>query len=183
VHLTPDGERQVAQQLLPLLGVPGNDVHIAIDLETPSLHAVGAQVFDLVATPDSVRFSAIWRHAELNRQTIAIKGLQPEKRYRLTIDDAGRFSAPGRKLEVATPVDYDDLRRMRMRFLIAEKNALFFNRHRPQNETYLFLFRKHEQGNNAVEIPQFDPLIAEKEKEIAELRKPVVHKFELKLVE
>ncbi len=39
------------------------------------------------------------------------------------------------------------------------KDQLFFHRYRPQNETYLFLFRKHEQGNNAVEIPQFDPLI------------------------
>ncbi|MCG8649403.1 MAG: GDSL-type esterase/lipase family protein [Pirellulales bacterium] len=42
---------------------------------------------------------------------------------------------------------------------IVDKNQLFFHRYRPQNETYLFLFRKHEQGNNAVEIPQFDPLI------------------------
>ena len=43
--------------------------------------------------------------------------------------------------------------------LINRKNRLFFHRYRPQNETYLYLFRKHEQGNNAVEIPQFDPLI------------------------
>ena len=43
--------------------------------------------------------------------------------------------------------------------LIRQKDQLFFHRYRPQNETYLFLFRKHEQGNNAVEIPQFDPLI------------------------
>ncbi len=42
---------------------------------------------------------------------------------------------------------------------IVRKNELFFHRYRPQNETYLFLFRKHEQGNNAIEIPQFDPLI------------------------
>lgn len=42
---------------------------------------------------------------------------------------------------------------------IASKNQLFFHRYRPQNETYLFLFRKHEQGNNASEIPEFDPLI------------------------
>jgi hypothetical protein len=48
----------------------------------------------------------------------------------------------------------DDLYR-----LISEKNQLFFHRYRPQNETYLYLFRKHEQGNNAVEIPRFDPLI------------------------
>ncbi len=46
-----------------------------------------------------------------------------------------------------------------LRGLIADKNRLFFHRYRPQNETYLLLFRKHEQGNNAVEIPQFDPLI------------------------
>ena len=46
-----------------------------------------------------------------------------------------------------------------LRTRIVDKNQLFFHRYRPQNETYLFLFRKHEQGNNAVEIPQFDPLI------------------------
>ncbi len=50
-----------------------------------------------------------------------------------------------------------------VRQLVAEKNELFFHRWRPANETYLFLFRRHEQGNNAVEIPQFDPLIAEAE--------------------
>ena len=57
-----------------------------------------------------------------------------------------------------------------LRNAIREKNELFFHRHRPQNETYLFLFRKHEQGNNAIEIPQFDPLIEKKEQEIARLK-------------
>ena len=37
----------------------------------------------------------------------------------------------------------------------------------------IFLFRKHEQGNNAKEIPMFDPLIAAQEKRIAEARKLV----------
>ena len=72
--------------------------------------------------------------------------------------------------------------RNRARFLneaINEKNTLFFHRYRPQNETYLLLFRKHEQGNNAAEIPQFDPLIAELEKKIAELKMPVKPKYEL----
>ncbi len=54
---------------------------------------------------------------------------------------------------------------------IAEKNQLVFHQWRPQNETYLFLFRKHEQGNNAKDIPAFDPLIAKAEKEIQELKK------------
>ncbi len=54
---------------------------------------------------------------------------------------------------------------------IIEKNQLVFHQWRPQNETYLFLFRKHEQGNNAKDIPAFDPLIEKAEKEIQELKK------------
>ena len=49
---------------------------------------------------------------------------------------------------------------------IVAKNQLFFHRYRPQNETYLFLFRKHEQGNNASEIPEFDPLIQAADEQI-----------------
>ncbi len=58
----------------------------------------------------------------------------------------------------------------KLRAVVQAKNELFFNRYRPQNEIYLFGSRKHEQGNNGVEIPQFDPLIEAKEKEIAQLR-------------
>lgn len=53
-----------------------------------------------------------------------------------------------------------------LRRLVAEKNRLFFHRWRPANETYIFLFRSHEQGNNAVEIPQFDPLVAAAEERV-----------------
>lgn len=50
-----------------------------------------------------------------------------------------------------------------LRQLVVEKNRLFFHRWRPANETYIFLFRKHEQGNNAAEIRQFDPLVEQAE--------------------
>lgn len=76
-------------------------------------------------------------------------------------------------------VDEAQARTEQLRQLIGEKNTLFFNRYRPQNETYLFLFRKHEQGNNAVEIPQFEPLIVALEKQIAEARHP--HEFRIEL--
>jgi len=56
---------------------------------------------------------------------------------------------------------------------IVEKNQLFFYRWRPQNDTYITGFRKHEQGRNAADIPRFDPLIEAKEKEIQELKKAV----------
>ncbi|GAA5508788.1 GDSL-type esterase/lipase family protein [Novipirellula caenicola] len=49
---------------------------------------------------------------------------------------------------------------------IVRKNELFFHQYRPQNETYLLLFRKHEQGNNAVEIGEFPPLIEAADKKI-----------------
>ena len=60
-----------------------------------------------------------------------------------------------------------------LRAAIVAKNELFFHRWRPQNETYLFGFRKHEQGKNGKEIAEFDPLVAKGEAKIAELlRKP-----------
>ena len=58
----------------------------------------------------------------------------------------------------------------KLRMGIIEKNRLFFHRWRPANETYLFLFRMHEQGNNAKEIPQFDPIIEKREGDIEQLR-------------
>ncbi len=58
-----------------------------------------------------------------------------------------------------------------LREAIIEKNFLYFQNWRPQNVTYLFLFRKHEQGNNAGEVAEFQKLVVEQEKKIAELRK------------
>ncbi|HLX63680.1 MAG TPA: SGNH/GDSL hydrolase family protein [Planctomycetota bacterium] len=66
-----------------------------------------------------------------------------------------------------------------VRALIREKNLQFFNKWRPQNETYLFLFRKHEQGKNAKEIPEFDPIIAAKEAEIAKMADEVAKQMGL----
>lgn len=60
-----------------------------------------------------------------------------------------------------TPQQFPSLRET-----ILAKNHLFFQRWRPQNEIYLFGSRKHEQGRNGAEIPQFDPLIAQKEQQI-----------------
>lgn len=69
------------------------------------------------------------------------------------------------------PSDGDEVKKLTA--AIIEKNTLFFHRWRPQNDTYIFGFRKHEQGRNAVDIPKFDPLIEAKEKEILELKKAV----------
>ncbi|APZ93139.1 hypothetical protein Fuma_02755 [Fuerstiella marisgermanici] len=65
------------------------------------------------------------------------------------------------------PAEYRELAE-----LTVQKNELYFHRWRPQNITYLFGFRKHEQGNNASEIAMFDPLIQELEAKIFEAREP-----------
>jgi lysophospholipase L1-like esterase len=106
----------------------------------------------------------------------------PEGRYVLSID--------GRRVATAEAADWaktfvslsrgpEDEQVEQLRRTIIAKNLLYFYRWRPQNETYLFGFRKKEQGQNAREIPLFDPLVEEKEKEIARLRVPVSHVYEL----
>ena len=68
-----------------------------------------------------------------------------------------------------------------LRQAVVEKNEMYFRRWRPQNVTYLFLFRKHEQGNNAKEVDEFLPIIARLEKRIFELKaKP--RKIDVKIV-
>jgi hypothetical protein len=58
-----------------------------------------------------------------------------------------------------------------LRAAILRKDDLFFHQFRPANSTYLFGFRKHEQGKNAVEMPQFTPLIEAVDKEIDALKR------------
>ncbi len=68
------------------------------------------------------------------------------------------------KVDVSTP------EATALRQAVIRKDFLFFNRWRPANETYLFGFRKHEQGQNAKEMDQFDPIVAEQEKKMAALK-------------
>ena len=68
-------------------------------------------------------------------------------------------------IEAESPSRYEARRQ-----LILKKNELYFHRWRPQNITYLFGFRNHEQGNNAADIAKFDPFILALEKQIYELQ-------------
>jgi lysophospholipase L1-like esterase len=95
--------------------------------------------------------------------------------YSLRIDnESGTIKTTGPAM-----IPYESDRIEQLRRTIIEKNRLYFHRWRPQNETYLFGFRKHEQGQNAAEVPKFDPLVEELEAKIAKLRVPVKHTYEL----
>lgn len=121
--------------------------------------------------------------AKLAPQTLRglkITGL--EGAYTLYIDDKAIVTADAKDWAAGVQVEGgpDVEQAEKLRQTIIEKNRLYFHRWRPQNETYLFGFRKHEQGKNSVEIPQFDPLVVKQEEEIAKLRVPVAHTYELK---
>jgi len=98
-------------------------------------------------------------------------------KYRLEFDGkpVATASAKAWAEGISIGEDPDAARVEQIRQLIIRKNEFFFHRWRPQNETYIFGFRKHEQGNNAVEIPQFDPFIGKLEAEIDQLKKAPVH--------
>lgn len=113
-------------------------------------------------------------------RTLKVEGLEPG-RYTLEVDGRPFATASHEAWDRGVPLRDGPERRQAeaLRAAIVEKNRLLYYRWRPQNETYLYGFRKHEQGQNAAEIPRFDPLVAEKEAEIARLRKPTPHVYEL----
>ena len=118
------------------------------------------------------------------RRLLKVTGLVPGT-YTLKIDGQVIWRMTeaqwGEGREIQSPMAPEFAQAEKLRRAIVAKNQLFFHRWRPQNETYLFGFRKHEQGNNAKEIPMFDPLIEKDEAEIAKLRVPVAHQYEIVL--
>ncbi len=134
---------------------------------------------DLLPTPNADDEDQLLPTSNAPR-TMRIQGLAPGK-YALQID--GQFHAVhsaeawarGQVFERGPQFDQSSA----LRQAIIKKNETFFHRYRPQNHTYLFGFRKHEQGQNAVEIPQFDPLVAEQESAIHQLARSKSHRYAL----
>jgi lysophospholipase L1-like esterase len=116
----------------------------------------------------------------LIRPTIQAGNLPPTE-HKLLIDGREAMTAAGEAWAGRVPLlNGPDVSQVeRLRALIVAKNREYFHRWRPQNETYLFGFRKHEQGQHAREVPLFDPIVAEFEKEIARVKKPLAHTYEL----
>jgi hypothetical protein len=111
---------------------------------------------------------------------IRVPGL-PAGEFALSVDGQRIATASANEWGLGVAVDCPaELKQTeQLRQAIIRKNELYFHRWRPQNQTYLFGFRKHEQGKNAQEIVQFDPLVAEQEQQIARLRVPAGHRYEL----
>ncbi|MFM1770258.1 MAG: hypothetical protein RJA22_2787 [Verrucomicrobiota bacterium] len=195
IHLNAYGYRRVAEAISEGLRWEAHFWRVGITRDgTIRDGSYGAEFSNFERQDDRARISVRaqelpappWEPGELQAPLAVsvsrwqVMGLRPGQ-YDLLID--------GRWTKTVTDVDIrggllvdnapDDDQSLELLQAIRRKNELFFHRYRPQNNTYLFLFRKHEQGRNAKEIPQFDPLIEEQEKLIARLRVPVTRRLEL----
>jgi lysophospholipase L1-like esterase len=192
IHLTAAGYWRAAGALEHGLGLPPPTWRIRLG-PNGKVTAEGAKVDEVHARPLASQVTDAWLPAPLApgpkggaeslpgyERILHVDGLAPG-RHTLTID--GQAVAEASAADWAKGValhrgpEFDQVERLRA--AIIEKNRQYFHRWRPQNETYLFGFRKHEQGQNAREIPQFDPLIARLERDIARLRVPAPHRYEL----
>jgi lysophospholipase L1-like esterase len=206
IHLSALGYFDVAAKIAsvfdPQLGEAGSarwEVNLRRDgrPQDRAEAVFGTALSDVVATASGVRFRSQDRTlpdppapkgspavVAATFRTLSVDGLDPGS-YVLRVDEAviAEDTAEHWAAGVASQTlpEFDQAETLRR--VIVEKNQQLFHRLRPQNETYLYLFRKHEQGHMSGEIPQFDPLIAEKEAEIDRLKKPVPHTYELKRVE
>lgn len=173
IHLTAHGYKWSARALERGLGIDTPAWRVEIDRKEKKATAKGVKLgwenTDFVLTDDRLP------HGE---RVFVVKDLGAlgcalyHGERRLVAGGRGDFA---RGVTIDSGPAFDQLEKLRR--AIVAKDELYFHRWRPQNETYLFGFRKHEQGNNAVEIPKFDPLIEKKEKEIVELSKPVTYKL------
>lgn len=209
IHLTNYGYWQTSAVIEEALGWQPPVWNVEIDVVDKGLAAGGTQLDQVVLDKTKLSFvahdkvlpppygprqlrsadtSARTKSAEPTpavraaQRTLKITGLQPGT-YTLKIDGqpivtatAAEWAA-GHLISRSTAPEFQQVEQLRQAILA--KNQLFFHRWRPQNETYLFGFRKHEQGNNAKEIPMFDPLIEKDEAEIAKLRVPVPHTYDI----
>jgi len=199
IHLTDYGYWRAAPVIEKALGLPERRWVVELDAQNKNIVANGTKISDPKFGPTNVSFRA---HDELlpltpppdgsPRERVVVTGPRILRvlglaggTYSLKVDGEALGSGTAEQWAegVAIVRGPEFAQAEKLRRTIVAKNRLYFYRWRPQNETYLFGFRKHEQGNNAVEIPQFDPLIAEQEAAINTLSAPVAHEYQLQPVD
>ncbi len=194
MHLTAYGYWRTTPVVEAALGLPARRWQIELDARDQNISARGVTISRARFAPARITLAALDAQLPLapapadsppevfiaEPRMVRAYDLAPGK-YTLRIDGVDVATgtaaewAAGRQIVGGPDMEQAE----QLRKVILAKNLLYFHRWRPQNETYLFGFRKHEQGQNAVEIPQFDPLVSAKERTIRELSVPVEREYEL----
>jgi lysophospholipase L1-like esterase len=195
LHFTPYGYWRLAGVVEQALGLQPRPWFVDADAARRNIAADGVTISDARFAPGAIRFQAVDGQlplapppadappngvASLSPRVVRVFGLAAG-RYVLKIDGQAVAEAAAEAWTAGVHLvnGPDHAQAERLRQVILAKNELYFHRWRPQNVTYLFGFRKHEQGQNAVEIPQFDPLVEAKEAEIHKLAAPQPRRYEL----
>jgi lysophospholipase L1-like esterase len=193
MHLTAQGYRRAALSLEEGLGLKSRrwTITLPADGATATL-TIGPSLSHVEYKP--LRFDVTDAVLPLPRspkdspsvvmpdaKRVLLIGNLPDGKHTLKIDGKEILTATAKEWAEGVTLDrgpeFEQAEQLRQ--AIVDKNRQYFHRWRPENETYLFGFRKQEQGQNAKEIPQFDPFIEKMEKDIAKLREPVIHHYEL----
>jgi lysophospholipase L1-like esterase len=184
IHLTSFGYWRTAAAFERALGYPPRVWQVDLDAKAGKATSQGTVLKVSELTPAGGKFEAQdamlpfapppeGAPADIGSRQLHITGLAPG-RYTLMSEDktiataSAEDWAKGVSLTTGPAEEQEET----LRKLVVSKNFDFFNFWRPDNDTYIFGYRKHEQGRNAVEIPRFEPLVEAKESEIAKLRTP-----------
>ncbi len=201
IHLSPAGYVLMASKIASDLGWPLNGTRLGIEQDgTVRRGSSGARATEIDRGTKGTRFTLLEDRLPpaivtyTNPATGTIHAVGPERmRFQIPRLNDGTYvmlidggivqsgDAPGWTLsyDVARGPSFDQAEKLRE--LIVRKNQLYLNRWRPQNDTYLFGFRKHEQGQNAGEVARFDADVAKLEEEIHRLKQPRPHSFEVRV--
>lgn len=192
IHLNEYGYFLVAERIVQAFAEYPSAKSIEVtesgtSLEANSIELLNARVSEesLLIELQDERLSLSPFDGDFSRNlTLAIKDL-PRGEYRLEFE--GRVLATGsagrwkRGIQLAWEPSNDQAADLQE--TIKRKNELFFHQWRPQNETYLRGFRKHEQGQNVKELPMYNAFIEKEEMKIEDLKKPKPYRLELKRVQ
>ncbi len=179
IHLNERGYREAAREIQKQLGLA--DPSWSVELEaTGKALARNTTLAQTAVSADGARFSALDATLPVGRRLLKVSGLTPAT-YVLGVDGVECARGPAadwaRGIELAKGPEL--VQRERLRAAIAEKNTHFFHAWRPHNNTYIFGFRRKEQGHLTAEFPQFPAIVARHEAEIAKLRVPSAHSYVL----
>lgn len=182
IHLTPAGYHLTSHILKDQIFSASENPELVLNSNASVQSESGIMVDQLKKNGEQLEFKLsrkslphINEHGELEPSSqikLAVNGLS-KGTYSLSVDGEKVKSATAEEwsqgIHVGSPSELKQASELNE--LVLKKNELYFHSWRPQNITYLFGFRKHEQGQNAKEVDEMMELVRQKEAEIYKLQK------------
>ena len=175
IHLNEAGYRELARYAVGELDLKQGSFSMTVSAEGELADVQGASIDAVQVVKNGVRFDV---HRE------ALPAPWDEGRFVFDSDEVlqgimidGVSYAESENAVAAGP-SHEQFERLRA--AIIEKNRLHREKIRPLNLAYIYLFRQHEMGHLAHEIADLEELIEGQEQVIALLKKPIVHRYEIR---